>query len=347
MTQQLAIGLGLVLAAGFLQGSFMLPNDAHAPLAVGTQLGDVLPAWDDAVQLALAACTVPDLFSVYRATPAGDLVRAWLFGVLWGAGAILFGLGMDRLGMAVGYPIIMGLILSLGAIIPLLLQSPAGSGFPDRTVAAGRHGRDDRRRRPLLAGGRGQGCPAERPGAQAAGSGLGAGLVIAMLAGMFSCFPNVGMNYAENLKAAAVEFGASPDMAGNAAWALMFTAGFVLNFGYCLGLMLRRGNLGAIGQRLRTKPGLDRPDGRHVDRQLLPLRHGRGADGQMGRHRRLAAVHLAGHPRGQPLGPVARRMAHRRAVGPRRLNRRTRRVARGRGRVRRRQRLEGPRSTCV
>ncbi len=31
---------------------------------------------------------------------------------------------MARLGMAVGYPIIMGLILSLGAVIPLLLQSP-------------------------------------------------------------------------------------------------------------------------------------------------------------------------------------------------------------------------------
>ena len=32
-------------------------------------------------------------------------------------------------------------------------------------------------------------------------------------------------------------------MAGNAAWALLFVAGFVLNCGYCLGLMLRRGNL--------------------------------------------------------------------------------------------------------
>ena len=32
-------------------------------------------------------------------------------------------------------------------------------------------------------------------------------------------------------------------MAGNAAWALLFTAGFAVNFLYCAGLMLRRGNL--------------------------------------------------------------------------------------------------------
>ena len=83
-------------------------------------------------------------------------------------------------------------------------------------------------------------------GDKAGGSGLGTGLVIAVLAGVFSCFPNVGMNHAESLKAAAVRLGASPDMAGNAAWALLFIAGFVLNLCYCLGLMVRRGNLGAL-----------------------------------------------------------------------------------------------------
>ncbi len=153
---------------------------------------------------------------------------------------------MARLGMAVGYPIIMGLILSLGAVIPLLLQSPLD--LVSRTGLL------------LLAGmavtiggvilcsqaAAARGAQPGDKGAQAAGSGLGAGLVIAVLAGVFSCFPNVGMNHAESLKAAAVGLGASPDMAGNAVWALLFTAGFLLNFGYCLGLMVRRGNLGAL-----------------------------------------------------------------------------------------------------
>jgi L-rhamnose-H+ transport protein len=67
-------------------------------------------------------------------------------------------------------------------------------------------------------------------------------LIIAVFAGVLSCFPNVGMNYAGELKAAAVQHGASETMAGNAAWALLFTAGFAVNFLYCVGLMLRRGN---------------------------------------------------------------------------------------------------------
>jgi L-rhamnose-H+ transport protein len=246
MTQQFAIGLGLVLAAGFLQGSFMLPMTLtrrwqwEHGWAMFSLLGMLL------FNGVLAACTVPHLLSAYRATPASDLYVLAMFGALWGAGAILFGLGMARLGMAVGYPIIMGLILSLGAIVPLLLQSPAelasragllllagmavtiGGVILCSQAAAAKDAQ-----------------PADK-GDKAVGSGLGAGLVIAVLAGVFSCFPNVGMNHAESLKAAAVGLGASPDMAGNAAWALLFIAGFVLNFCYCLGLMVRRGNLGAL-----------------------------------------------------------------------------------------------------
>ena len=61
---------------------------------------------------------------------------------------------------------------------------------------------------------------------------------------MLSCFPNVGINYAAQLKTAAIEHGASETLAGNAAWALLFTAGFVVNSVYCAGLMWNRGNFG-------------------------------------------------------------------------------------------------------
>ena len=50
------------------------------------------------------------------------------------------------------------------------------------------------------------------------------------------------MNYAVQLRAAAIVRGASEVMAGNAAWALLFTAGFVVNFAYCAGLIWKRGN---------------------------------------------------------------------------------------------------------
>ena len=67
---------------------------------------------------------VPNIFAVDSASPTRDLVVLGLFGMGWGVGAVLFGLGMERLGMALGYPIIMGLIASLGALIPLLVFFP-------------------------------------------------------------------------------------------------------------------------------------------------------------------------------------------------------------------------------
>src|SRR6202162_6622058 len=67
---------------------------------------------------------VPNIFAVDAAPPARDIAVLALFGLGWGVGAVLFGLGMDRLGMALGYPIIMGLIASLGALIPLLVFFP-------------------------------------------------------------------------------------------------------------------------------------------------------------------------------------------------------------------------------
>src|ERR1700692_4879964 len=67
---------------------------------------------------------VPNIFGVYVASPPRDLAILVLFGLGWGVGAVLFGLGMERLGMALGYPIIMGLIASLGAPISLLVFFP-------------------------------------------------------------------------------------------------------------------------------------------------------------------------------------------------------------------------------
>src|SRR5689334_10439376 len=110
----LAVGLLLVLAAGVLQGSFVLPMTLTRQWkwehnwATFSLLGMLVFNW------LIASQVLPNLGQAYRQTPSGDLLVLLLFGALWGVGAILFGMGMDRLGMALGYPIIMGLILSLG-----------------------------------------------------------------------------------------------------------------------------------------------------------------------------------------------------------------------------------------
>jgi L-rhamnose-H+ transport protein len=256
MSQPFVVGLGFVLAAGLLQGTFMLPMTLtrrwpwEHGWAMFSLLGMLLFNW------ALAGFAVPHVIDAYHATPTSDLAILALFGLLWGGGAVLFGLGMAKLGMTVGYPIIMGLIMSLGAIFSLLLKNPAGVvSTPGLLLLAGMA---------VTIGGivvcsQAAAAKDAQPRAKtvpSVSSGLGAGLVIAVLAGVFSCLPPVGMSHAESLKAAAEAQGASQAMAGNAAWALFFTAGFVLNFGYCLFLMIRHGTFRALANDFGRNFGL-------------------------------------------------------------------------------------------
>jgi len=238
----LLAGFLLVLVAGLLQGTFILPMTLvrkwsweHSWFTFSL-LGMVVFNW------ILTLLFVPNIRSVYAASPSHDLAILALFGLGWGIGAVLFGLGMDRLGMALGYPIIMGLIASLGALIPLLVFFPqtlftakggvllAGSavvvaGIVVCSIAAARKTRS-----------------AEK-NAGATSTALTAGLVIAVMAGILSCLPNVGMAFARNVVSAAEGLGIAPSSAGNTVWALLFTFGSIANLIYCVYLMIRRKTL--------------------------------------------------------------------------------------------------------
>ena len=63
----------------------------------------------------------------------------------------------------------------------------------------------------------------------------------------------------EHLVRTAIKLGAPESMAGNAAWALFFTAGFVVNASYCLALMFKRRNFAGslIGGIPETQEMLD------------------------------------------------------------------------------------------
>jgi len=248
----LLLGLALVGVAGIFQGTFVLPMTLtrgwkwEHTWAAFSLLGMLVFNWT------IGWAAIPHLSEALGATPRGDLEILVLCGACWGAGAILFGLGMERLGMAVGYPIIMGLIMSLGALIPLA-QSGAGqlASLPGVLLSLGtvvavfgiiRCSRASAQK------------TAAEPGARSGASR--ANLLIAIFAGVLSCLPNVGLNNAAALTAAARRVGASPAMAGNAAWVVQFTAGFLINFGYCSALILRRGNANLFGREMGRNVGL-------------------------------------------------------------------------------------------
>jgi L-rhamnose-H+ transport protein len=234
-------GLLLVLIAGIFQGVFLLPMDRtrgwkwEQNWLAFSFFGMILFNW------LFTAITIPQILDIYRAAPMGDLVRLVLFGLGWGLGAVLFGLGMARLGLALGYPIIMGLIAALGALVPLLVF------FPETLASL---------KGALILGGMlvvvlgillcSRAGASKNGTSAAAQTGLTAGLAIAVAAGILSSLPNIGMAFATRVIGIAGAQGVAPGLAGNVVWALFFTAGFVVNAAYCFFRMARDGSTGLL-----------------------------------------------------------------------------------------------------
>jgi L-rhamnose-H+ transport protein len=235
-------GFLLVLLAGLLQGTFVFPMTQvrgwswEHTWATFSLLGMFVFNW------IITLLLIPNIGAVYAASPGRDLGILALFGAGWGVGAVLFGLGMERLGMALGYPIIMGLIASLGALVPLLVFFPQTILTPKGTfLSAGTL---------MVIGGivlcsmgGSRRTPADADASTPHSRTLRSGLMIAVLAGILSCLPNVAMAFGANLVSAAQKLGLAQSSAGNAVWALLFTLGCGVNLVYCLYVMVRRKTL--------------------------------------------------------------------------------------------------------
>lgn len=241
-------GLFWLLVAGVGQGAFPLPMKyarawkwEHLWFWYSAIAFFVLP-------LATAAATVPRLADVYARLPATPLVQTAGFGVAWGIGSVFFGLGIDSLGMTLGFPIMTGLTTALGALIPMAILTPeiilqrhgvltmAGNVVTIAGVAvcavAG-----DRRDRQL--------------GRKLTNSILGpprsfaVALTICILSGVLSAMFNFGYAFGANITEAAMALGATRDNAVNAVWLVMLPAGGVMNAAYC-GHLFRKNRSAAL-----------------------------------------------------------------------------------------------------
>lgn len=245
MIPQAAVGVAGVLVGGALNGSFVAPLKKirewrweHAWF-VYSLIGLLVVPW------LWAFLTLPSLRDAIAKSPLPAIVQVLIFGFGWGIGSVLFGLGVDRMGLALGYGLILGLIAPIGTFLPLLVLYPeklvsregahllAGTaivlgGITALAVA----GRLRERMRPELA------ARAALP----AKSFL-AGVLSCVLSGIFSPMLNFAFVFGEPMRAAALAAGAATSSAANALWALTLTAGFVPNAGYAFYLMIRHRSL--------------------------------------------------------------------------------------------------------
>jgi L-rhamnose-H+ transport protein len=238
------MGYLLVIAAGILQGAFMLPMKSTKKWAwentwfVYASTGYLIWPW------LLVLLTIPHPVAVLATTSMHSLVVVGAFGFGWGIGAVTFGLGVSRLGMALGFTIIIGLAATAGAFIPMAVMAPEKLGQPQGLLMIASLA--------LVLIGLGLsswGGKLREPKQQSTGDNprgsFAVGLAICVASGLLSSFGNLGFTFGGEYVARAMKLGAAESVAGNSLWAPLTLPLFICNAGYCVWLM-RRNKTGGL-----------------------------------------------------------------------------------------------------
>ena len=243
MNSTVFLKAALTLAGKVLQGTFAVPMKyarkwGHENIWVIFCLtGMVIFPW------LLTASAVPSLALVYASTSAKTLLAVVFFGILWGVGATLTGLGLRMLGIGLGLAIILGLSASVGSVVPLLVLTPEkvfstqGTYYLVGTLVmfagialvavAG-----SLRERSSDGAGR-----AER-------ASFAVGLLVCIASGVLSSTLNFSYAFGAELIENARQAGTSAVWAPNIAAAPATTGGFLANLLYCAHLMRRNHTFG-------------------------------------------------------------------------------------------------------
>ncbi len=237
MSTAVWIGLGLSLIAGVMSGNCMLPSKFirkwqwENMWLVFTVVSLVLaPA-------VLTALTVRDAAGLYSSLSPGQYALPFIFGFGWGIAQVLFGLSIARLGLALGYAIIVGLGALLGTLTPILFQRIEVLGTGNGALilcgvavmvagiaVSGKAGR----LRELESTATAQASP---------GTGYAAALAVAVLCGVMAPMINFSLAFGQEIADEAIRRGTSPANAANAVWPVALAGGLAPNLAYSLYLL--------------------------------------------------------------------------------------------------------------
>ena len=236
------IWIALLVFAGLMNGSFALPMK----ITTRWKWEHTWSMWSVWALLVIPWCmallTVPRLFSIYIAVGFADILVVFLFGLGWGVASVAFGKGIDYLGIGLGYSLMMGLIISIGAILPLFLSRQPVAASTILAIAAGVG--------TIVAGlifsawaaviKEKDTAKAEAKKESGASKSFAKGVIICLITGVIAPMLNLAFIYGNKIASEAVESGASPIYASNATWAVALTGGFIINFFYCMFIVARK-----------------------------------------------------------------------------------------------------------
>lgn len=240
-------GLTLVLAAGGMQGAFPLPMrftrawEWENIWFVSSLAGLVVLPW------LIAFRTVSQPFVALGMAPARDILLVALFGMGWGVGGLLFGLGVHRIGLSLTTAIVIGLTSTLGSLLPLAIWSPEVFGQQTGLLALASVAM-------TLAGLALCSVAGYRREQQSLDltfrrGSYWSGFAICVFSGLLSPLFNFALIAGAPLVRAAESLGSRASDGPNLVLAVAMTAGMIPTAGYCGWLMHHRATLNRFRQR--------------------------------------------------------------------------------------------------
>lgn len=203
------------------------------------------------VPLVMASLLIPQFGDVLRTAPSGSMGLSFLFGLLWGIGAITFGLSVRYLGMSLGFAISLGFCAAFGTLIPPLAD---GSFFEIIRTGSGQ----------VTLGGIvlclvgiaicGK-AGAVREAASAAGRAEGSelnfvkGILVAVFAGVMSSCMSFAFKVGAPVQQVAVDLGVLPVRSNIPLLVVILWGGFLTNAVWCIVLSLRNRTFKDLGDR--------------------------------------------------------------------------------------------------
>ncbi|HEY2468503.1 MAG TPA: L-rhamnose/proton symporter RhaT [Terracidiphilus sp.] len=249
MSQSFESGVALILVAGLMAGDCMLPLKFirkwhwENTWLVFSLLSLVVLPWT------LALVLVNHLFQTYNSLPASQFATPVLFGAGWGIAQVLFGISIQRLGLALAYAIVVGLGTLLGTLVPLFVQHRAQIGWTLLIqVLAGIV--------IMLVGialsawaGQIRECSEKIATAPSLGR-YRAAVLVAVLCGILAPMLNYSFAFGQDIAVAAVRLGNPEVRAAYAVWPIGLAGGLLPNLGYSI-YLLRRNRTGVLFRSIR------------------------------------------------------------------------------------------------
>lgn len=230
-------GLLLLLVAGLFQGSFGLGMKKYKPFSWEAFWALFSIVAMMIIPVIWVMLEIPNFTKYFEGVPLSVLIPGAICGFIWGITAIGFGKAIDIIGISLTYGIAMGVSAAVGSLYPLLTGKEIPSskfliglsvgmiimitGVIILTKAGIERDKDSKKE------------TARKD------EKFKIGLLLAFISGLGSAAQNVGFTYAGTVSNLAVADGINGTSASLLAWLVVFSGGFIANFGYALLLLFK------------------------------------------------------------------------------------------------------------